>query len=396
MANANEKGAFHVTLQVEKNGSSESLCVLQKPLLKKTGNWALMVTDLFLNKTPALNRQMGEQFRIVPFKHNAMGAGFRPEDYIFTPIESFTIMEYTVQLQRFFHKFSFLFMKYGITGMEMNEELLPLDERNFVAAEDIATKPIHYTKENYVQTGQYLENEGYSELDTICSCQLDGNLRVRIRLEPLFLANFFIDCQDHFCKRLGFPPHLFVAGPIVGTKLVSLFDYLTLLNPNGYPDFIPEVAQFQASDDVPGNYPDTFQVFESEFSIRELDDRVSLDLVSTFPASRKINVLDGTEQQEYVLARFHLSNLKEFESTTVQDSDEMSLQTTISETYDAGIENLTRGNSGFASNLLLPGTLQQIHLMLYTRYLEHGEIKRDKTDLEDGFWHARILFSKKI
>ena len=64
MSIANQKGGFNVTLRVTQNSSSESLCVLQKPLLKKAENWSLQVTDLFVNSTPPLNRQMGEQFRI--------------------------------------------------------------------------------------------------------------------------------------------------------------------------------------------------------------------------------------------------------------------------------------------------------------------------------------------
>ena len=129
--------------------------------------------------------------------------------------------------------------------------------------------------------------------------------------------------------------------------------------------------------------------------MRELDDRLSLDLVSTFPASRKINILDGVEQHDYILARFDLSDYKEFRSVTTQDPDTMSSSVEITETYEAGLENMTRGNPDYESNLLLNGSLQQIHLMLFTRYLENGVIKRVKAEMNDGFWHCRILFSKK-
>ena len=107
MSLANTKGGFNVTLRVTQTSSNESLCVLQKPLLKKAQNWSLQVTDLFINKTPPLNRELGEQFRIVPFDGD-FSAGYRQEDYVFFPQNCYTIMEYVVQLQDFFNKFSCL------------------------------------------------------------------------------------------------------------------------------------------------------------------------------------------------------------------------------------------------------------------------------------------------
>ena len=142
--------------------------------------------------------------------------------------------------------------------------------------------------------------------------------------------------------------------------------------------------------------PENDYTWSSDATIRALDERVSLDVVCTFPTSRKISVLDGVEQHEFLLARFDLGNYKQFRSVTSQTSDQMLGTVQIEETFMAGIENLTRGNSNFESNLLLPGSIHQVHLMLYTRFRENGIIKRVKTNMDDAFWHIRMLFSKKM
>ena len=382
MSSANTKGGFNVTLRVTQNSSSESLCVLQKPLLKKAENWSLQVTDLFINKTPPLNRQLGEQFRIVPYT-GAFSAAYRLSDYAFFPQNCFTIMEYVVQLQDFFRRFSFLFSKYGHPNL-----VGPGVPADFIAIADIATTIVQYTRENYAVLGEdgYFFDEGYSDVPPICSCSLNTKMGIDIMLTGNFLADFFIDCQDHFSSRLGMPSFIFAVDDLLPEDGVSLF--LPGVAPQGgYAPFIFEVA----ARGVPEKH-----TWFSDYTVRELDDRISIDLVSTFPASRKIHVLDGKEEHEFILARFELSNLKDFKNHTFSDDDNMSTKTRITETYEAGIENLTRGNADYSSNLLLPGSLQQVHLMLFTRYLEHGKIKRVKTDMEDGFWHARILFSKKI
>ena len=383
MSIANTKGGFNVTLRVTQNSSNESLCILQKPLLKKAENWSLQVTDLFMNKTPPLNRELGEQFRIVPFTGN-FTAGYRLADYVFTPTNCFTIMEYVVQLQDFFNKFSFLFWRYGhpnLVGTPEDQQEL------FIPAVDVGSTVVHYTKYNYATTDDagVLFNEGYSGEEQICSCSLNSKMGLDIWLSSQFLADFFIDCKPHFSNRLGFPRYIFAVDDIYPPE--ALFQEGPIAPGQTYPPFIPEVA----GRGIPFEYE-----WESTYTVRELDDRVSIDLVSTFPASRKIHVLDRVEEHEFILARFDMSNLKDFENYSFSDGDIMSTKTKITETYEAGIENLTRGNADYSSNLLLPGSLQQVHLMLYTRYLENGKIETIKTDMEDGFWHARILFSKKV
>ena len=387
MSIANQKGGFNVLLTVAQNNSNESLCILQRPLLKKTQNWSLQVTDLFVNKTPALNRELDEQLRIVPYHVNGFSAGYLPRDYIFTPSHCYTIMEYVVQLQQFFDRFNFLFWMYGIGGAMGTTAAQDAD---FITGAAILQKPVNYTKSNYVPNqfdpdfdlGEDAPvEEGYLNFSKICSVSLNNDLRLQIKLEPVFLANFRIECQEHFSARLGFPEVIY---------------YITRLD--GAQVHIPPEDFFDLDNVIVDGrqVPNESVTWVSTFTVRELDDRLSLDVISTFPASQKLFVVDGKESGEYVLARFDLSDYKYFETEATHDGDNMSMGVTINETYEAGLENMTRGNPDYESNMLLSGSLQQIHLILRTRYRTRGVIETVPTDMEDGFWFARLLFSKKV
>ena len=385
MSVVNHKGGFFATMRIQQNSRSEALCMLEKPFLKKAENFALQITDFFINKPPILNRDLGGQLRIRPFGAD-LSDGYREDDYLFTPQNCYTVCEYAVQLQEFFNKFSFLFWKYGVAnaiGTTNAQDNLFIE-----TAEDIAHTGVNYVQKNIVPNIINPEeaptvDEGYIGLPKICSCSLRSDLKIQIKLEPIFCANFFIECMDNFRTRLGFPQYLFTISTLLGDDIVAP---ARLYAAEGV--FIEEVDDRLA--------PDNAITFFSDYSIRELDDRLSLDVVCTFPASRKISVIDGKETHEYLLARFDLSNYKRFESVSYQDNERMHDGTQITETYQAGIENLTRGNPDYESNLLLPGSVHQVHLMLYTRYLERGKIERVKTDMQDGFWHTRLLFSKKV
>ena len=390
MSIANAKGGFNTTLRVQQNSSNEALCSLQKPFLKKSENWAVQVTDFFINVTPELNRELTEQFRIVSYEGPI--PGLKKTDYIFIPQKCYTVCEYAVQLQEFFRKFGFLFWRYGVinpVGIE------PEEEKAFIDAANIPTTGVNFTKRNIMinpDTGA-LDDEGWVEMPGICSCSLDSDLRLNITLSPTFLANFFIHCEPHFVKRLGFPTYMFqiyddtnAPGAVIDIKAP---DSMLQVGPapEGTYVFVDAVANRTAP-------PDDL-TYRSDFTIRELDDRVSLDLVSTFPASRKINVFEGIEEHEYLLARFDLSSYKQFENVYKQDDERMLGTTEITENFQAGLENLTRGNPDFESNHLLSGSINQVHLLLFTRYLEHNKVVRVPTDVTDGFWHTRMLFSKK-
>ena len=427
MSIANHKGGFSHTLRVTQNNKNESLCMLDKPFLKKAQNWSLQVTDFFINKVQALNLELDEQLRIIPYRAAGFGAGWKESDYVFTPKNCYTVLEYTIQLQEFFRKFSYLFMQFGVAvdvvnGVNTSVAVFATDdEKNGMITENFNATPVHYVRRNnvpsldgngnvvpiYDAAGQNVigveeADEGYLGLRQICTCFVDNQLKLSIRLEPTFLANFFIQCSEPFRRRLGFMEFLYRLVDIPNGGFISpgmdppkpLFDEASNIQANGFLQFHQDVlnsinpANIQALDG--------FGEFPSDFTIRELDDRLSLDVICTFPASRKIFVLDGNEDHEYLLARFDLSSYKEFEGVSTQNDEKMLESTKVTESFQAGMHNLTLHNPDYESNLLLPGSIHQVHLMLYTRYLQDNKIVSVKTDLTDGFWHIRMLFSKKI
>ena len=387
MSLANTAGGFNVLLTMTQNDSSESMCILRKPLLKKTQNWSLQVTDFHINKTPAINLELNEQLRITPFHLGGFSAGYKTSDYIFTPTRCATVMEYVHQLQRFFARFNFLFWMYGIADVQ---SVSGEEEEEFITGDDIAAKPVNYTKSNFVpdqfndwEIGDPYVNEGYSVLQkNICVLSLTVDLRLELTLSKEFFSNFYVQCEPHFQTRLGFPEYIF-------HMIDGNFDELTPAN-TVFTDIDQLVIEARVHLDEAIN-----RTWVSQFPVRSLDDRMSLDVISTFPSSRKTSVFDSVQTEEYLLVRFDLSDYKEFQAVVTQDDDRMKTGVTINETYEASLENLTRGNPDYESNHLLSGTLQQVHLMLRTRYRTQGKIQTVKTDMSDGFWFARLLFSKK-
>ena len=408
MSIVNHKGGFNTTMRITQNSSNESICMLDKPFLKKAENWSLQVTDLFINKSQPLNLELTEQLRIVPFRGVGFGNGWLESDYVFVPKKCYTVLEYVIQLQEFFKHFSFIFWQYGIQGVVGITQV----QANHLITQNFNTRTINYVKNNVVPNtyptaaetlnGIVNIDEGYASKPIICSCFVDSHLHINIKLQPTFTANFFIECNQSFAERLGMLPFLFAIvdvnnapGHIVPApepNEISMFDYITPIQANGYVAYTQEVQDALIANAVPNNSFD----FTSDFTIRELDDRLSLDIVCVFPISRKIFVLDDKEEHEFLLARFDLTSYKTFENVSTQNDSNMLETINIVETFQAGLENMTRGNADFSSNMLLPGQIHQIHFMLYTRYRNKNVIERVKTDMEDGFWHLRLLFSKKV
>jgi hypothetical protein len=107
-------------------------------------------------------------------------------------------------------------------------------------------------------------------------------------------------------------------------------------------------------------------------------------------------VLNGKEEHEYILARFILNDYKTFKTNTISDDNGIRGTRSITENMVIGLEDLTRGNPNVESNFLLPGSIRQFRIGLFSRYFEGGKIITKKTDVEDGFWSLKLLFSKKV
>ena len=403
MSVVNLKGGFNVSMRVTQNSSNEVTCMLKKPFLKKASNWSLQITDFHTNKTPQINLELKEQLRIVPLGAGVMNLPqnapyYAETDYIFTPVNCYTVCEWVTQLQEFFRRFSYRFWHVGINGVM---GMTPAQTARVKTAARRADTAINISKHNFVNDPTALmqptfidvgfaavEADGTKRYPTICSAAVTNDLRVTIILQPVFLANFYIRVSAGTHRRLQFPgiDLFFLQAGAVANPVNDVITPAALFNPDG-----TMIAQVAAR-----GVPTAGKEVHTGNSIQELDERVSLDLESVFPASRKISVQQGEEVHEYILARFDLNNFKTFEATTRQDESRMSDGVEITESFQAGLENLTRFNPDYEANYLLPGSIQQVTLRLWTRYMEAGVIRRVATDMNDGYFHARLLFAKKV
>ncbi len=90
-------------------------CTLKKPL-KKSEQWVLQLTNMFINKSPTINLDKEAQLEIHSLSGQPLATHFSASDLIFIPQNTYTVCEYVTQLQRFFSKFSYRFWRVGRNG----------------------------------------------------------------------------------------------------------------------------------------------------------------------------------------------------------------------------------------------------------------------------------------
>jgi hypothetical protein len=133
--------------------------------------------------------------------------------------------------------------------------------------------------------------------------------------------------------------------------------------------------------------------FVSEYSLNNLDTRISMDVTMTVPHPSIPEVVDGKEARVKVLARFPL---KDFQDRFVEASGDYGTYT-VRETVNLGVEDMCRGNPDTHSTLLLPGEFHHANVVVETRYMENKTFKRVQTDFGiHGFWSLKLLLAKKV
>ena len=294
-----------------------------------------------------------------------------------------------MKLQEFSHRFGYLFYRLSLPAGDLvgaNPTALPEGQK--------VTAPLNFFK--HFQTpdaGQVhgTANVGWSQSPNqanLCSVSVNSDNKLEFVLTRLFLANFYIQVSDNMQEMLGLSPEIFSFYDGADTFSNTQEEDNSPFNPGGSL-FINEVENREIT--VGASIKQV-----SRFSVNDLDSRLSLDVVCTFPNSNKITAFNGKEEHEYVLARFILNDYKSFKTTTFSDNDGLLGTRSVSENMTIGLENLTRGNPNVESNFLLPGSIQLFKLALSTRYFEGGKIVTKPTDLDDGFWSLKLLFSKKV
>ena len=385
MSFANEKGGHYLTLTVLQTESNEVNCMLKNPILKKSENWAIQLVDFILSKQPLINPNIHLPFLEIkhyglPFHATVDLAAIYGDRTVFTPKNCTTVIGLFKQLSQFCKVFSRMFLAYGLG----DDAVLHISN---LVSDDFMT--------NAHRANTAIDPYAVNALEgDVISVELDADLKILFRFGKYFCQDFYIELSEYASEIVGLPKQLFhVQAAIVGHPILT--NTSSLINPlihdgGAYLDANTAIANRTViEDDVFGNF------FQSEESIKNYDERMSLDLVSTFPTSRKVCVFNGEQSEEYLLGRFDLSNFRDFETEGEMVNDVMRYN--VIETFHPAAFNLTKGFPNYENNHFINGPLRSVNFRLFMRYInQKKEIKKVVMNMKDGFFQVKCLFTKKI
>ena len=378
---ANQQGTFYKSISIERNGESYSNTILKNEFLKKTENYSCLVQDFVTNITPPLNTSKEVAFQV--FVRGVAGdvvenvnfpAHWRIADTQFTATPYYAAVEFLRQAQLFFHRFGFLVRKLGAgdvdaeLGPQGRADGYPFFKQHYDGTEDDNGDP-------YDGGWGELEDEG-----RMVSCKLKSDGTIRIEMTAEFANNFYVVVGEDTQRLLGLDPMLYVVLQDDGSYSTTA-------------DFISGLGQFE---DVADNVVLQGNMFDSRNALHQLDERLSIDVVATLPLSNKVFAKNGKEKHEYILARFPINDYNRFETTLESTPESITDNVIVREDINVGLEDLTRKSPTSSSVFLLPGTIQQINIQLYTRYFVNGTVVSSPTKMDDGFWKLKLLFGKKV
>lgn len=370
MSIANQKGGHVVTMRITRNDSNETTMTLKTPFLKKAENWSCQVTDFFTNKTPDIMPGLGKlntdwHFRVLPFDGTGVNVNLELptiSENVFIPQDCSTVLQYVEQLQRFFKRYSYIHRRTKDIidgyGYQNYTQAFP-DAINFIPRDIQAAGDVGY-------------EVMFENITPVLRASLNAALKLQIIMEADFCEHFYVEVAPSVAAILGLNPYLLTVGYANGVIFRG-------------PD-LPVFANIISG-------PDNDATFVSTRTVKTLDRRASLDVWASFPITNRIETVNGAEVHEHLLTRFDLTSMKEF--TTARDFDNQTLQ--LREKFQSGMENLTRYNPDYESVYLLPGAIQNVNIVIRTRYFDHTQqYKAVPADFTDGLWHARLMFAKKV
>jgi hypothetical protein len=214
------------------------------------------------------------------------------------------------------------------------------------------------------------------------------------RMSDDFGDDYYLELSDTFSNLCGLPSfiHFFYTGApaaISGSVFMNQ-EQFTAAYGVPPPAFRENYYFIEPVDPAAGlaNYE-----FISDYSLNNLDTRVSMDVTMTVPHPSIPEIVNGKETRVKVLARFPL---KDFQDTFVEASGDYGTYT-VRETVNLGVEDMTRGNPDTHSTLFLPGEFHHANVVVETRYMENKTFKRVPTDFgTHGFWSLKLLLAKKV
>ena len=371
MAYVNQKGGFHKKLSVIQNGTHESLTVLKNSFLKKTENFALQITDFYINKVPEITRDTEPFIKIKQFGHyGAIESEDQWQPHItrdfreFYPRKCYTVVELVRQLQEFLHRFSYLILTRGYTTTEVeldgsltnspDLETFGVEWRTGLAQQQVTTN--YSATQLFLKDGAYV-NFGYKNLFNEGRCvsvNVTKDNLLEFVLHPEFAESFYLRLSAKASVRLG--------------RARAITDLTAM-----------QITRHRSTN-----------------TIQCLDERSSIDIWATLPISTKMAALNSVETRDFILGRFPLAEEDAFKGTYSMTADGASNKTSVISTFSSGLQNLTKYNPAFESNHLLNGDIRQVHLRLHARYFEDGKFVSVPLECEDAIWVVNMLFSKKL
>lgn len=376
MSFINEKGGYTKVLEVTRENSNRSVTMLKEDFLTKSENYVLNVTDFVTSTSPPLNEIDEPYFRIMSrgeyhetlaqaelrlpsFLDNVNVREFRPKNYR-------TWMELARQMNDWFANLTDLFLA-GTNNAGKNED----------GDDDFAVF--------------YLTSEG----------------KLRIKLSPDF--TFGDDFWNDRNGEDGKPDHLgFYID--VGEKtqaVLGLNKYIFQVNDgddnftdlDGLENLLVEVNGVLEFSNHNRAVVDTLVRF-SKKTISNFDQRLSIDIYSTFPLKSKILTENGKEEHEHILFRLPFDEQHSFQTkmsySQISNQIPNGMGSNIEEDVDIGLTNLCDKHPTVLHQLLLGGVIRSVQLKIMIRYIDTEKIYERDIDFANGFWYIRLLFVKKV
>jgi hypothetical protein len=223
------------------------------------------------------------------------------------------------------------------------------------------------------------------------SAGFDESGHLTLNLSSLFLANFWIELEPIFAKRIGFP--------------VSIYnDAQFISNQPGVTDLLTVVAPISFAIDI-GQGVQLARTIFSKQSIFEFDDRLSIDIEISLPLSQTIDVENSKEKHNFLLSRFVISDYKYIETRAQQRKGVVLSKAIIQDTLALGIHDLVQNTPEAHTTQLLPGKIQVLDSRLLYRYRSYSlvndtlesEIKTKIFSMQKyGVYDILLEFNKKV
>lgn len=383
---ANLKGGFLKTLTVSRTASSTSTTTLKDDFLKKTENYVCQIPRFIMNNATKLSLIEERMFEIRMKDNPGVDASivnfpdeWNRADFQFTAKPYRTWVELARQMERFFHRFGVIAELIGFPGYEDEERLDPGDiypytnvgvQDEVISYEELLAEDIHDNAE-----GRHI------------NFTLDDDGRFTLEFDRWFSQHFYVMVGPQTQIKTGFPQYMFVTRRDDASHATHQDGIDELFTDAEHGDF--------SFADILDNAVAAKRKFTSTHPLENFDDRLSIDCICTFPLSAQISAFDGKEEHEWILARFAIADYEKNTSEVIVSQGRLQNVNVMKELLKIGLQDLTNNNPDYTSIFLLPGKIRHVNVKLVTRYLSNGKIVTIPTDMRDGTWEMKLLFSKK-